>query len=182
MIIYQITNNVNGNFYIGQTTKSVKERLQKHFYNARYGNKTYLYSAIRKYGEESFSISILEETTDLNIREMFWIHKLNPKYNMTLGGEGGNTSQSPNFKRSMQEYHSKKTSDDYATYGMMYKHHTAESKMKISKSNSCPVMCEKIRYESVGDAEKAYPGIKLRARLDNSRYPDFFRLKPKISR
>lgn len=182
MIIYQITNSVNGNFYIGQTTKSPQERLRKHFYNARYGNETHLYAAIRKYGEEFFSISVIEETSELNEREVFWIKKLNPSYNMTLGGEGGDPSHFPNFKKSMREYHSKKPSYEYATYGMLNKNHSEESKMRISKSNSCPVMCEGIRYESVGDAEKSYPGIKLRSRLDDSRYPEFFRLKPKVSR
>lgn len=182
MIIYQITNTVNGKFYIGKTTKSAEERLRKHIYNARHGTETYLYRAMRKYGEDSFSISIIEETSDLNDREMFWIQTLNPDYNMTLGGDGGNISKSLTFKKSMEEYHSKKKSEDYATYGMLNKCHSTDSKMKISKSNSCPVMCEGIRYESVGDAEMAYPGIKLRSRLDDLRYPEFFRLKPKVSR
>ncbi len=184
MIIYQITNVVNGKRYIGKTTKSAEDRLKKHFYNAKSGQNTHLYKAIRKYGEASFTIEVVENTDEqqLNEREIFWISKLSPEYNMTIGGDGGDTSNSENFINSMNAYHSRLSPEDYATYGMLGKNHSLDSKRKISKSNSCPVMCEGKRYDSVGDAERAYPGIKLRNRLDSSRYPDFFRLKPKASR
>lgn len=46
--------------------------------------------------------------------------------------------------------------------------------------NMCPVMCEGIRYESVGDAEKAYPGSYIRRRFDSERWPEFYRLKEKV--
>jgi group I intron endonuclease len=60
MIIYKIVNKVNGDFYIGKTTKPKEERLQKHFYNSSYNSQTHLHRAIRKYGYSSFIIEEVE--------------------------------------------------------------------------------------------------------------------------
>lgn len=92
MIIYQITNTINNDFYIGKTTKSVEDRFQRHQYLSDYGSKYHIHSAMRKYGKENFKLTILEDNIQsemiLNEREMFYIKKLNPNYNSTLGGEG----------------------------------------------------------------------------------------------
>jgi group I intron endonuclease len=180
MIIYQITNNVNGDFYIGKTIGSLKSRFRRHLYNAKSGSKTHLYSAIRKYGADNFSISLIENVSNnINEREIYWISKLNPKYNMTSGGDGGNTSNSPNYKLGMSKYHAKKSSKDYATYGMLNKKMPEEGKKKISKANSCSIICYGIEFTSIKEAQNAYPGISVRKRLDSKRYPDFYRLDPK---
>lgn len=179
MIIYRITNIVNKKTYIGKTTKSLEERFQRHIYNHKNGN-TYLYKAMKKYGAENFSIEIIEETQNLDDREQFWISKLSPEYNMTTGGEGGNTSSSPNFIKAMKIYHSKKTKQSYATYGMLGK--KSPLKGKPLYKNYCPVMCEGKEYISVRAAELAYPGISLRKRLDNPKYPQFYRLRQKTMR
>ena len=144
MIIYQITNNVNGKFYIGQTKKSVEERFKKHYYNAKYGSNTYLYKSMRKYGFENFSISVIEQTENLNEREVFWISELNPEYNMTSGGEGGDTSNSPNFKAGVKRYNLNKPKEAYATYGMRGKKLSQEAKDKISKSKWVPVILKEL--------------------------------------
>ena len=89
-VIYKITNTKNGMIYIGQTTRSVKERFGEHM------KSDYLIGrAIRKYGVENFTVEVIEECAtpeQLNEREIFWIAKLNTKhphgYNMTDGGEG----------------------------------------------------------------------------------------------
>jgi len=96
MIIYKITNKVNGKFYIGKTTKTIDQRFKGHFYKHKDGN-TYLYKSMRKYGFDMFQIEMIEQTDDLNVRERFWISQLKPHYNMTEGGEGGDTSMSPNY-------------------------------------------------------------------------------------
>lgn len=89
-VIYVITNLLTGMKYVGQTTRSLKERFGEHM-----KAKTHLGNAIRHYGVENFTVEIIEEceTLDqLNEREIFWIAKLNTKhphgYNMTDGGEG----------------------------------------------------------------------------------------------
>lgn len=91
--IYLSTNTVNGNRYVGKTKNSIKSRLKGHFYDARHESQTVFAKAIRKYGESAFTIEVLEETSEdlLNEREIFFIAKLKPEYNMTKGGEGGVT-------------------------------------------------------------------------------------------
>ena len=54
--IYKITNLVNDKIYIGRTGNSVKTRLNAHIRRARFGDSTFLYRAIRKYGEKKFII------------------------------------------------------------------------------------------------------------------------------
>ena len=89
--IYKITNQVNGKFYVGKTMKSLPTRFYNHCYDAINRNSTsYFHRAIRKYGKENFIIEEIELCGDnLGNREIFWISKLNPHYNKTLGGDGG---------------------------------------------------------------------------------------------
>lgn len=54
MIIYKITNKINGKVYIGQTTDSLSRRKSGHIQAATSGSKSKLYSAMRKYGVENF--------------------------------------------------------------------------------------------------------------------------------
>ena len=78
MIIYRITNNVNGKIYIGQTKKALSQRIAEHIKN----NKTPVQKAINKYGLESFTILIIDEADTkeiLNEKEKYWIKFLNCK-------------------------------------------------------------------------------------------------------
>ena len=171
--IYKITNTINGDTYIGKTTKSVSERFTKHKYNSKKG-QTYLARAMRKYGPEKFVVETLEQTERLDEREIELISQHNPTYNMTKGGEGGDTSNSPNFIAAMKEMHSKRKPSDYATYGMLGKKSPAKGGRQPSKYKA--VMCEGKRFDSIRDAQEAYPKCNLRKRLDNPRFPDFYRL------
>jgi group I intron endonuclease len=94
MIIYRTTNLINQKFYIGKDT---------HNNPNYYGSGKKLKLAIKKYGKENFKKEILEicETKEqLNEREKYWIEKLNAineGYNISLGGDGGDTiSNNPN--------------------------------------------------------------------------------------
>lgn len=109
MIIYQITNTVNGHFYIGKTTKTLHVRFKRHISSAKRGSNTYLHRAMRLYGFENFNIKNIEiNPTDLNESERYYIFKLSPHYNMTVGGDGGDTSKSPNFLSALENRKSKK--------------------------------------------------------------------------
>ena len=131
MFIYKIVNKINGDIYVGKTTKTLEERFRKHRHKHKNVN-THLYKAMRKYGVENFEIFAIEECTgNLNEREMHWIETLAPKYNMTLGGEGGDTSESPNFKEAMIRHHPNRT--HYPGSRMLGKTHTEETKTKQSK-------------------------------------------------
>ena len=179
MIIYQITNQLTKDFYIGKT-KNPKNRFYTHKYNAnKKKSQEYLYRAMRKYGIDNFIFTIIDEartTSELNQKEIEWIEKLSPTYNMTKGGDGGDTSDSPNSKLGMKN----RIHPHSPTYGMLGKQHPGKGKSLIK--NCCPVMCENVEYSSVGDAQKAYPGISIRKRIDNPNYPNFYRLKPKTKR
>jgi group I intron endonuclease len=186
MLIYKIVNQVNGDFYIGKTTKPKNVRLQEHFYNSSYNSQTYLHRAIRKYGCSNFIIEEIETKIPeekLDEREIFWINNLNPTYNMTSGGEGGDTSLSPNFIKSMKEYHNKKPKEEYATYGMLGKKFPEEAKRKVSRANSYPVVCEGREFPSIKAAEEYYKSLgtpkSVRKRIDSSKHPDWYRIRNK---
>jgi group I intron endonuclease len=80
--IYQITNIVTRKIYIGSTKDYFKKRWYQHRYelkNKRHGNQ-YLQRAWDKYGENTFTFSILEEGVPyekLYDREQFWIDTTN---------------------------------------------------------------------------------------------------------
>ena len=93
MVIYKIENKTNGKIYVGQTRRTLAERISEHKRKSR--RLSYIDRAIKKYGIETFEITILEicDTLEkLNEREIFWIKELNCKipigYNMTDGGLG----------------------------------------------------------------------------------------------
>ena len=91
--IYQIQNDVNNKIYIGKTEFSIEKRFKEHCQDAfreRLEQRP-LYAAIRKYGIEHFSISLIEETDFPEEREIYWIEKLGTfkhGYNATRGGDG----------------------------------------------------------------------------------------------
>lgn len=93
--IYKITNTITNKVYVGQTSKTLKERLKQHIHDSRrkkYQNRA-LYKDFQKYGIEAFTISALETCDDADAleREEFWIAQLdafNNGYNATKGGVG----------------------------------------------------------------------------------------------
>jgi len=57
MIIYKVTNLINGKCYVGQTRTSLKERWKGHCKPSK--SKSILTQAILKYGKDNFKIEIL---------------------------------------------------------------------------------------------------------------------------
>ena len=93
MVIYLVTNKINGKRYVGQTVRTLNERWKDH---CRVKDDNYFHRAIHKYGKENFTIEVIDSATtldELDEKEIYWIHKLNtifPKgYNLK---EGGNVS------------------------------------------------------------------------------------------
>lgn len=181
-IIYRIINVVNSKFYIGKTTKTTQERFQRHCYNHKTQN-TYLYRAMRKYGIDKFVIEIIEETFNGNEREIYWIQTLKPHYNMTKGGEGGDTSNSPNFKKAIQQRDlSGSKNPMFGKKRKIPKQQLLNAHRAARIANRCPVSCDGIIFNSIGEAQIAFPGISVRKRLDKEKYPTFFRLRSKTNR
>ena len=97
-VIYKIENLVNGKVYIGQTRVGYKKRTNEHLYSLRKNihNNDYLQRAWNKYGEESFSFSIVEtcDINELDDKETNWIsHFRNSvgSYNLESGGNKNKT-------------------------------------------------------------------------------------------
>ena len=93
--IYKITNNLNGQIYIGLSV-NIEKRWKDH--KNRYQNETdkeyekTLYRAFRKYGIENFTFEIIEECSkeELSSKEIQWIafyDSFANGYNETPGGE-----------------------------------------------------------------------------------------------
>ena len=95
MIIYKITNKINGKIYIGQTTRDLNERWNNHcFY--KHKKKSAINEAIKVYGKENFFIEELakaisyEELDKLEIDYIKNMNSLAPNgYNLKTGGSNG---------------------------------------------------------------------------------------------
>jgi len=91
MIIYKVTNKINGKFYIGQTMRNLKKRIADHIRKNNDGS--YFHNALKKYGIDNFEWSIIEECDskeELDEMEFHYIKQYdtyNNGYNLTLGGE-----------------------------------------------------------------------------------------------
>ena len=149
--IYKITNIKTGKVYIGKTTRSLNDRLHGHINSADRGDNFKLSRAIRKYGKENFIIEPIDfaETRDeLNEKEVYYINEyksLETRYNMTIGGEGGNTyiNKSDEEMKVISEKIStalRKNNGNHGQFvgpknGMYGKHQTPEAKEKISKAS-----------------------------------------------
>lgn len=100
MVVYKITNTINGKMYVGQTRKNVEDRFRQHINDAIAGRGHYLHRAIRKYGIDNFTIEVLAETDDeneLNRLEEYYIRSLRTVecgYNLSYGGDS-NTMDCP---------------------------------------------------------------------------------------
>lgn len=113
--IYITTNLINNKKYIGKHKSSKFTEDYK-------GSGKYLWNAINKYGWDNFKVEMIEECNsneELNDKERYWISYYNAVkssefYNITEGGDG----------RSM-------FGKDNGMYG---KHHSIESRNKISNS------------------------------------------------
>lgn len=95
MDIYLVTNRITGKQYVGQTTRTVKERWADHCSLTKNKHRSALRSAIAKYGSENFSIEIIDSAVsleELNQKEVDWINKLNTlaPYGYNLEGGGKN--------------------------------------------------------------------------------------------
>lgn len=96
MIVYKITNLINGKIYVGKTEQTLHQRWKRHLQDVGKKRRP-LYLAIAKYGVDNFSIVPLETCLDkhhLRDREIYWIAELRStvldgNYNIDTGGGGG---------------------------------------------------------------------------------------------
>lgn len=92
--IYKITNNITNDFYIGKTIHNIELRFKGHLKQQKRNASNILYKNMKKYGVENYTIESLHQCDDsvLDEAEKKFISELQPKLNMTAGGDGGNTT------------------------------------------------------------------------------------------
>lgn len=181
MVIYKLTNQINGKVYIGQTRQSLRKRLNSHRYAAsNFKGCPFLGSAIRKYGWTAFTAEILAETNsnaELNLLEIGFIETFrsmdcNFGYNLVCGGYGGPPSKEISDERSR-----KYTGTGNPRYGKKVSEHTKRlmreglkekwnekghrEKMKQSRDLFCrsPEFLLKLRNSHLGKALKPCPRL-----------------------
>ena len=106
MLIYKITNLINNKLYIGQTCKTLNERMLTHKNSMISGVNTHLYNAMRRYGWENFKFEVVckatsqEELDELEVYYIDYYDTYRHGYNMTLGG-----STNPMVCKAVKEKH-----------------------------------------------------------------------------
>lgn len=154
MVIYKLTNKINGMVYIGQT-HNIKRRIAAHKSDAKgfilgvYKRNSYIVRAIAKYGFENFSLEIIQEgfktQEEMDNAEVYWVSKYNSTdsnfgYNIQKGGHGVG-KMSENSKRLLSIAHlGKKQSEETRK---------RNSLSKIGKKHS-PETIEKIKTALTG--------------------------------
>lgn len=111
MVVYLVTNRINGKQYIGQTIKDIRHRKSGHICKAlNKKDNTHFHNAIKKYGHENFDWEILHDNiisiNNLNNLEIFYIGYYNTfedGYNSTVGGK--NALQSKESKQKIAKAH-----------------------------------------------------------------------------
>ncbi len=93
-MIYKMTSLTTGKSYIGKSI-NVERRIIEHLNEAKKGSTFHFHRAIRCYGIDDFELTILDQIFEIDDEcEKYWItyyDTYNNGYNMTLGGDGGNT-------------------------------------------------------------------------------------------
>ena len=113
MVIYKITNTVNGKLYIGQSIRDVNIRFNEHLNDKI--STDYFHLAVRKYihdyGKDVFTLEVIdtaESIEELNEKEIYWINHFRTfvgfadcnGYNSSLGG-----TDNPMFNDTIKEKH-----------------------------------------------------------------------------
>jgi group I intron endonuclease len=179
--IYLIRNQIDNKIYIGQTSKTVEWRWQRHLADYLRLN-LYFYYAIRKHGPENFTIKELDQVEtkeQANMLETFYIkltQSCNPKYgyNGTLGGDGG--VQTPEIRKKIStnikialadpiRRERKRELSEGENNPMFGKHHSEEAKQKIRETkigiSLSSEHVEKIRISSTGRKHSEATKLKM---------------------
>lgn len=177
MIVYKITNKINGKAYIGQTIRSLEERLRYHCYDN--SGCLAIKSAIDKYGIENFAIEKIfeaESLEELNKKESEFINDLNTLapngYNLKTGGEAPRFSEESRAKMSVSRKSYKQSEESNKkgaktrtgkgnwAFGLKFSQDHCD-KLSVAHKGNCSrpkikVFCKELNktYDSVSEAAK----------------------------
>ena len=168
MIIYLVTNLINQMKYVGQTTRTLKQRKSSHLSSSKKRSTYYLHRAIRKYGAENFKWEVIYNAAseeELNEKETYFIKEYNTNsqdgYNLTEGGRGiRGWKHSELTKEKIKQCAIKNNSAQYLKKFLQ----SEEGRKKIS------LMQLGKTYEMKFGKEKAKQMIKDKQRLYNEKY------------
>ena len=173
--IYMYTNKINSKGYVGKAEDFLK-RKQQHIYHS-YNKKCKDYNvpfhrAIRKYGIESFEVTILKENLtedEMNYWEDYYIEtfdlyaKNGKGYNIAKGGRGGNAWEGKTEEEGeewKQKISKAKKGENHPMYG---KRLSEEHKQKLSeakKGKNHPQVKRIAQYDKQGNLIKIWDYIK----------------------
>ncbi len=94
--------------YIGKTQQTLSRRQYKHKNSSKVG-KSYFYNSIRKYGWDSFSWVVIDETTNDKLAELeieyiaYYTMIKKHLYNLTTGGDGFTGKHSDQTKNKIRD-------------------------------------------------------------------------------
>ena len=160
MIVYKITNKINGKMYVGQTSQPLMKRWNRHKSPLNHRRHSYLYNAICKHGSDNFSVDALvvvgsKQEMDFYEREFIKVLDLrNPDkgYNLTDGGGGMlGFKLSEETKLRMAQHiktddHRKHISESkLGNKSRLGKQHSEETKKKMSEAAEGRVFSEEHR-------------------------------------
>ncbi len=184
LIIYKVTNNINGKIYIGQTCRTLYERMGEHVRR----KTTYFDRAFSKQAKDNFTVKVIDSARtqeELNEKEIFWItffKCLCPNgYNMCDGGgvtSGYHHSQESKIKMSTaKKISGSQVGEKNSFYGKTHSdkqkakwseerkgsRHTKETidKLRMSKKNAKSVINLNTgeKFISIAEAARFY-GLK----------------------
>jgi group I intron endonuclease len=175
--IYKVTNIKNGKVYVGQSIH-IFRRFKEHLNSARRGDKSPLYAAIRKHGDEQFVLEVLEECGphEFDDRECHWMEAIGSRhtgYNLLSGGQNGRIMDAKTREHLSSMIRGRKLSPEHVEQiraANTGRKHTEEAKAKISAANKglprSKETLEKLstslseRYRSLTDDERAMYAAK----------------------
>lgn len=165
MIIYKVTNIINNKVYIGQTIQSLNQRQNAHYKKARLGSQTNFHRALLKYDKVNFiweQIAKVNDKNTLNELEQFYISKFDSYkngYNMTIGGDGGDTISNKSIEQKKNQGAKKgnipwNVGIDMKKLG--YNFDNRKSRSKFTEEQ------KRLHSEKIKNSEKYRKGIEVR--------------------
>lgn len=168
-----ITNSINKKRYIGRSS-DLSRRFMEHKTPKNIENKiSPLYADIREFGLVNFEFSVLEFVSDVTMlpeKEVEWIKKLSPEYNINEGGMGNkghvlSDDARQRISKKLKEIWSEKTQEEKET---IYKNLTGpKAGYQVSEETR-----QKIRLNMIGKKMPSEVKLKISKALSGQPRPN----------